>query len=103
MPSAWWQAEELRRAVSYLTGREVVINTDPARFLLLEERCSRAAFQRTLEAWTARWKLLSRSLWASPHLEELVSDALTRADDLHGLGALFDSLFAAADRWNNRS
>lgn len=99
MQTDWWQTEHRRVDTSYLTGREVITNTDSTRFLILTERYSGEAFRRSIKDWTVRWQDMKRGRYPSSHLRSVVAAALDQAKRWDGIGALLNDLFAANARW----
>lgn len=96
----WWQTTVREHAVSYITKREVVVNTDPTRFLILPERAPGGAGRRALNEWRAYAGALNRDLRPSLHLLALVDRYAAAIDDAMVMGRMFEELFSAEPVWN---
>lgn len=94
-----WQTDNYRAAVSYLTGRTILVNTDPQRFLIPRENWNGAEVRRRIEALKRRWALLSSHLRPSNILLTHVL-AFHRAETVQQFGAELDSLLAERKNWH---
>lgn len=99
MHGSHWQTNNYRAAVSYLTGRTILVNTDPQRFLISCEHWNAAEIRKRIEALKCRWVLMRTHLRPSDILLTHVL-AFHRADTVQQFGAELDSLLAERKAWH---
>jgi hypothetical protein len=98
MHGTHWQTDNYRTAVSYLTGRTILVHTDPQRFLIPRENWNGAEVRKRIEALKPRWALVQSHLRPSNILLTHVL-AFHRADTVQQFGAELDSLLAERKNW----
>lgn len=99
---ACWQTDNFADAISYLTGRAILRNTDPERVLLCpEERWDPAGVRTCVLAFhTARRDrtLRRRSAGFSRHLNDLI-ETLAATGDAAAVGRFLDAILPHVGAW----